>query len=228
VAAANEALAAPDLVVFDIDGTLHDTFAWWPRVLRRGLAGFAAPAGLQLSMPDDAAACAVVGEADAGVWAPFLPASHQHRWRELRAVVLPLELEELTSGADHLFTGVRALLVHLRGLGVRLALASNCHREYLEAFCEGQGVAALTDWQFCLDSPGCPTKADMLRAATAAAGSRRAVMVGDRDNDLQAARAAGLPFVWRFNDRCAPAPVDAVWHGEPAELLGQLGLPRIS
>lgn len=224
----DKALTSPDLVVFDVDGTLHDTFRWWPRVLRRGLADFAEQAGMEVSMPDDATACAVVGNKDAGVWAPFLPAQHQGRWRDLRAVVLPMELDELTAGIDYLFTGVRSLLIHLRQLGVRTALASNCHQEYLDAFCRGQGVGQLTDWQFCLDSPGCPTKADMLRAATAIAGARRAVMVGDRENDLEAARLAGLPFVWRFNDRCAPSPVDAVWHGQPAELLGQLGLPRIS
>jgi phosphoglycolate phosphatase-like HAD superfamily hydrolase len=66
----------------------------------------------------------------------------------------------------------------------------------------------------------------MLRAAVRAAGTERAVMVGDREPDLEAAAAAGLPFVWRANDRCSIATADAVWRGDPGEMLGILGLAR--
>ena len=61
----------PELIVFDVDGTLHDTFRWWAPVIRSGLARFAAMHGLDVTMPTDAEAEAVVGMRDAGVWAPF-------------------------------------------------------------------------------------------------------------------------------------------------------------
>jgi phosphoglycolate phosphatase len=222
-------IESPDLLVFDVDGTLHDAFAWWAPVIRRGLARFAAQEGLALEMPDDAAACAVVGMKNEGVWAPFLPAGLAHRWRDLRAVVLPMELDELRSGTDYLFAGVRPLLEHLGRIGVPVALASNCHQPYMDAIREGQGLGALSRWQFCLDSDGVDTKTDMLRIAVRSAGAVRAVMVGDREPDLEAAREAGLPFVWRVNERCDLAAVsDACWNGEPGQLLSQLGLPRIS
>ena len=219
----------PDLVIFDVDGTLHDAFAWWAPVLRRGLAAFAAREGLVVELPDDAAADAVVGSKDAGVWAPFLPASQRDRWRELRAVVLPMELDELRAGRDYLFPGVRELLVELRRQGVGTALASNCHQLYMDAIREGQGLAALTGAQFCLDSPGVTTKTDMIRLAVGAAGARRAWMVGDREPDLEAAREAGLPFVWRANARCdLSAAADLVWAGGAEEFLHLAGLARIS
>lgn len=218
----------PELVVFDVDGTLHDTFRWWAPVIRRGLQQFAAQHGIDIPMPEDRAAEAVVGQRDAGVWAPFLPEGHKHRWQDLRAVVVPLEVETISSGVDYLFPGVRQLLPHLRGLGVRVALASNCRRTYMGAIQHGQGLAALSDWQFCLDSPGVGDKRDMLSLAKAAANARRVVMVGDREPDLEAARGLGWPFVWRRNDRCDLAAGNAVWGGDPDELLGILGLPRIS
>lgn len=217
----------PELVVFDVDGTLHDTFRWWSPTIRSGLQRFAAMHGLQVAMPTDQEAEAVVGMRDAGVWAPFLPEGHKHRWQELRAVVLPMEVEVVSSGVDYLFAGVRPLLQHLRGIGVKVALASNCRRTYMGAMQHGQGLAALTDWQFCLDSPGVQSKTDMLKEAQRAAGAQRVVMVGDREPDLEAARALGWPFVWRRNDRCLLTDVEAVWDGGPDQLLGALGLSGI-
>ena len=85
----------PQLVVFDVDGTLHDTFRWWAPVIRAGLQRFAALHELDVAMPSDDEAEAVVGMRDAGVWAPFLPEPHKHRWQELRAVVLPMEPDHL-------------------------------------------------------------------------------------------------------------------------------------
>ncbi|MCA8943968.1 MAG: HAD family hydrolase [Planctomycetes bacterium] len=219
---------APDLVIFDVDGTLHDAFAWWTPVIRRGLEAFASQTGLSLDRPSVEFAESVVGMKDNGVWDPFLPDGEKHRWRELRAVVLPMELDELRSGSDYLFEGVRPLLAHLREIGVRTALASNCHSEYMTAMCEGQGLAEATDWQYCLDSEGVDSKTDMLRRAIEASDARRAVMIGDREPDQAAARDVGIPFLWRRNTRCELHDADAVWDGEPNQLLGQLGLPEIS
>lgn len=217
----------PELVVFDVDGTLHDTFRWWAPVIRAGLQRFAAARSIDLPMPSDAEAEAVVGMRDAGVWAPFLPEPHKHLWQDLRAMVVPMEVETISSGVDYLFDGVRELLVHLRQIGVKVALASNCRSAYMAGIRRGQRLEELTDWQFCLDSPGVATKTDMLRHAQAAAGARRVVMVGDREPDHEAALALGWPFVWRANDRCDLAHADAVWTGDPDHLLGVLGLPAL-
>lgn len=214
----------PELVVFDVDGTLHDTFRWWSPIIRKGLQRFCELHGIAAPMPTDAEAEAVVGMKDAGVWAPFLPEPHKHRWQELRSVVLPMEVEEVSRGVDYLFPGVRSMLTHLREIGVKVALASNCRRTYMGAMQHGQGLAALTDWQFCLDSPGVQTKTDMLRLARATANADRVVMVGDREPDLEAARALAWPFVWRRNSRCAIDDADLVWGGDPDQLLRSLGL----
>jgi len=218
----------PDLVIFDIDGTVHDTFQWWVPVLRRGVAEFGRRTGIRMPELDDEAICAVVGMKDAGVWGPSLPVTHRHRWQDLREVVLTLEVQEICSGRDYLFPGVRPLLRHLRGLGVRTALASNCRSTYLEAVCRGQGLTTATDWQFCLDSDGVSTKTDMLRRAIECAGAGRPVMVGDREPDQQAAAELGMPFIWRVNSRCTIADAHGAWRGDPDELLELFGLPGIS
>jgi phosphoglycolate phosphatase-like HAD superfamily hydrolase len=217
----------PDLVVFDVDGTLHDTFRWWAPTIRVGLQRFGAANGIAIPMPSDAEAEAVVGMRDAGVWAPFLPDGHKHRWQELRATVLPIEVEVVSSGTDYLFPGVRDLLPWLRRLGVKVALASNCRSTYMGAMKQGQGLETISDHQFCLDSPGVDGKTDMLRVAADATGARKPVMVGDREPDHEAAVALGWPFVWRTNERCRIEAADAHWDGRPDGLLELLGLPGI-
>lgn len=216
----------PQLVVFDIDGTLHDFARWWPRVLRQGLADFGRAQRFAPVLPDDASANAVVGNADAALWAAFLPAPHKELWPEFRALVLPRELDELRRGEDFLFPGTRALLDRLRDAGVRTALASNCRNLYLAAMLEGQGLARLTDAAFCLDTPGVRHKTDMVARALAdaATDASRAAMVGDRASDLEAARANDLRFVWRHNPFVPPLPADLTWQGDPEQLLSWLGV----
>jgi phosphoglycolate phosphatase len=218
------------LAIFDIDGTLHDFTRWWPDVLRQGLADFAARHGFAPARPDDAAANAIVGLADAALWSPFLPAEQRHRWREFRELVLPRELTELRAGRDHLFPGIRALLRRLRAAGVAVALASNCRSRYLAAMLDGQQLAPLVDAAFCLDSERVQTKADMVAAALQQTGrsAAGAVMVGDRVSDHDAARAHGLRFAWRANPFVAPVPADLTWQGDPDQLLCWLGLPGIT
>lgn len=217
----------PELVIFDVDGTLHDTFAWWAPVIRAGVARFAEQEGIEIELPNQREAEAVVGMKDAGVWAPFLPEEHKDRWFDLRAVVLPMEVDEISRGVDYLFAGIRQMLPHLREIGVKVALASNCRSTYMNAMMHGQGLVDLSDWQFCLDSEGVESKTDMLARAQEAAGAKKVVMVGDREPDHEAALAHGLPFVWRANDRCSIDTADWVWDGDANGFLAALGLPQM-
>lgn len=217
----------PDLVVFDVDGTLHNAFAWWSPVIRAGLKVFADLKGIDIPMPSDEEAEAVVGMKDEAVWAPFLPEGHKHLWPELRKTVVPMEVEEVSSGKDYLFEGIRPMLEHLRAIGVKVALASNCRTTYMGAMKHGQKLVELSDWQFCLDSPNVKTKHDMLFEAQKVSGAHKAVMVGDREPDHHAAEQMGWPFIWRQNTRCAIHHADAVWSGDPDELLRLLGLPTM-
>lgn len=217
-------LGKPELAIFDVDGTLHDTFRWWTKVFSRGIRSFGEEQGLDLPVPDQPTLESVVGNKDAGVWQPLLPDEHKGLWEALRAHVIPMEVAEISSGIDYLFPGVRELLVHLRANGVQCALASNCRAGYFQGVKEGQGLGTLVDSAWCLDSEGVETKTDMLRQAMAAAGTERAVMVGDRDADQNAALEAGLPFIWRHNDKFPMADMDGTWDGSVAGFCRLVGV----
>ena len=217
-------LGTPGLAIFDVDGTLHDTFRWWTKVFSAGIRAFGEAKGLDLPVPDRTTLESVVGNKDEGVWVPLLPPEHRDLWVELRQFIIPREVAEISSGTDYLFPGVRELLPHLRAQGIQCALASNCRAGYFQGVKEGQGLGPLVDSAWCLDSDGVDTKTDMLRNAMAVAGTERAVMVGDRDADQNAAREAGLPFIWRHNDKFPLDDVDGVWDGTVAGFCRLVGL----
>ena len=130
-------------------------------MIRAGVQRYAEQEGVEIELPNQQEAEAVVGMKDAGVWAPFLPDSHKDRWLDLRAVVLPMEVEEVSRGVDYLFDGVRPMLVHLE-LGVKVARAT----------------AAASTWRRC-------------RTARAAGAHGLAVLLGQPqrgDQDRHAAR----------------------------------------
>jgi len=97
-----------------------------------------------------------------------------------------------------LFDGVFPGLVRLYGAGIKLAVVTNKPRFFTEALLDRAEVARFFASVVAGDD-GVPKKpaGDMLQAACRAMGTvpHETLMLGDSDNDVAAARAAGCP-VW--------------------------------
>ncbi len=188
----------PSLVIFDLDGTLVDTRAWWLPVAKEGLLRFSEQTGEAVPFPGEGEAWSLVGLPDDQVFQGLLPPERRREWEILREILVPIEGEVLHGGEDYLFPGTRELLQRLRGAGVKMAVASNCGPIYLDAVLRGQGIEAWVDRSYCLGKPsGMAAKDQMLVEAMRALGTKDAVLVGDRDSDARAAQRAGVPFVLR-------------------------------
>ncbi len=188
----------PALVIFDLDGTLVDTRAWWPPVAEEGLRRFSEETGEVVPFPGGEKAWSLVGLPDDQVFQGLLPPERRGEWEILRDLLVPIEGEVLHGESDYLFPGTRELLQELKDAGVKLAVASNCGPIYLDAVLEGQGIEAWIDRSYCLGKPkGMVAKDQMLIEAMRVFGTQDAVLVGDRDSDARAAQRAGVPFVLR-------------------------------
>lgn len=177
------------LILLDLDGTLVDSFAdiaagVTAACLAAGLP--AAPATLALTRRglslEDIYAVARGDRDDVLPFERFAAAYREHYLPNCLATTVP-------------YPGVRETLAELRELSPRpfIAVATTKRAETAGRILDGTGLRALIDG--VVGSDGLPPKPDpaILRAAAALGGhdARLALMVGDTDRDILAARAAG-------------------------------------
>lgn len=193
-------------VIFDLDGTLVDTGGEIALALNRTLAE------LGLAQREQRDIEAMVGR---GVRVLVERALAGQAGTDVAATVERFEAHYASTVATvaRLFPGVLAGLHRLRQAGVPMGVVTNKPRFFTLALLERLEVARLFATVVAGDD-GIRRKphGDMLVAACEKLGSppAQSLMVGDSDNDVAAARAAGCP-VW-----CVPYGYN---EGRPAAAL---------
>jgi phosphoglycolate phosphatase len=182
---------APWLAIFDLDGTLADSFPWFlgamPAVADR--FGFRRVAG-----PEEREALRGLGPRE------VLRRLEVPRWR-LPAIARHVRrLKAEGAGAVPLFPGVPAMLRALSEAGVALALATSDSEANARVTLGAENAALIRHW-----GCGAPLlgKTRTLRRVLRAGGvaPEDAVFVGDEVRDAEAARAVGVAFaavVWGY------------------------------
>ncbi len=217
-----EALGA---VLFDLDGTLLDTAGDIALALNRALGErglMPIPVGDVRTMIGRGApnlvrrACAFLGLAsDEALHAPLLERFYHHS--EM--------IEERAETAATPYDGALRALAGLHAAGLRIAVVTNKQHRFAAALVRGLGLGAWVD--LVVGGDTCAQRKpdpEPLLFACARLGTApaAALMVGDSINDVQAARAAGIPVIcvpYGYNEGRDPRslPCDAV-----IESLGEL------
>lgn len=180
------------LAIFDLDGTLADSFPWFARVLN----GVADEFGFRRVADDEVPALRrlppreLLRVLDVPIWKLPRIAHHMRRMKSEAIDTIPL------------FPGAEAMLHALAERGVRLALVTSDHEANARRQL-GAEIAALFSCFECGASLfGKPAK---FRRALKRTGvdAARAIAIGDEVRDIEAARAAGIPcgaVTWGYAD----------------------------
>lgn len=180
------------LVIFDIDGTLADSFPWFLRVLN----GVADRFGFRRTAPDEVAAMRHAGAAE------ILERLAVPRWklplivRHMRALKTR-DLDEIP-----LFPGVDAVLAALFARGMVLAVVSSDSEDNVRRALGPANTTLVAHYACGASLFGKPRKfrAVLRRAGVAAS---EAIAIGDEVRDIEAARTVGLAcgaVAWGYAD----------------------------
>lgn len=177
------------LIIFDLDGTLIDTTQLVFPAFRETLRHFP-----DAAQPGDDVLSQTFGMPDGQIWRTLLPNVPESRQREAFEMAEQM-IQRGMHGSQSLMPGAHQVLSTLRARGYTLTVASNCGNAYLAAVLDSQGLRDYFDRPLCLESVHGQCKADILTEHFRHFPKELAVMVGDRQSDIEAADSHGIPAI---------------------------------
>jgi phosphoglycolate phosphatase len=168
------------LVIFDLDGTLVDSFPWFLRSIN-GVAdrfGFRRVADEDVEPLRHASTREILAHLEVPLWKLPMIGRHMRRLKAEQAAGIVL------------FNGTEAMLRALADAGLRLALVSSDSEANARAKL-GASAALFSDFDCSASIFG---KAAKFRRviARAGVGPAQTIAIGDETRDIEAARAAGI------------------------------------
>lgn len=184
------------LIIFDFDGTLADTAPAIMRTARTVLSEAGLPEERMKDIPQ------LIGP-------PFPQAFSQvfgYTDEEARAITARYRAIYSRLGAEAwpAFPGIEELLSALGTKGKTLAIASSKRMDMVRRSAADAGIASYFSFIEGKLSDRPQTKAQTIEAVLVEAGTRSAVMIGDRRYDIEAARAEGIPGIGVLWGKTAP------------------------
>lgn len=181
-------------LVFDFDGTLHDTIKIYAPAFRKAY-GYLVGSGLaeDREVPDNEIG-AWLGYSSRDMWNAFMPHLPETE-KEYCSKMIGAELiQSLKAGKAKLYDGVLEILQQLKQQGYRLIFLSNCKTNYMQKSIRQFSLDKFFTAFYCAEQYGFAPKYEIFKHI-AAEYPGDFIIIGDRDTDLQTAKRNGLPFI---------------------------------
>lgn len=189
------ALPLKPLIVFDLDGTLAATAAYWLPVLREMDLRVQQERGLSHALPSLDDALSLLGKPDTEIFAVMYPGLNAAEVEALIAYCNEVWKELLPQHPFQLFEGVPQVLAELQAMGFDLFLSSNCDIDYLTKLPDQTGIGHYFLDRVCLGHYPKMEKWEFTREMLSRRAPAPGYFVGDSSHDMIAGRENGLVTV---------------------------------
>lgn len=178
-------------LLFDYDGTLHDSLAIYAPAVRAAYDELAARGIAEGEPPSMEAIRRWIGMAPSEMWEQFQPQLSSQE-KQAGGVYIGRRMQELVEeGKARLYPSVSQVLDELKALGVRMLLLSNCPVSYLRAHTACFGWF---DGLYCGEECDYRPKYEILPILQAR-WPGEFLVIGDREQDMEMVRKNQAPAV---------------------------------
>lgn len=181
-------------LLFDYDGTLHETMRIYGPAFRMACEDLAARGLIEPRHDSDAEIAAWLGFSTPEMWRRFLPELPQPEKERSSRMIGGEMLRLVRAGQAALYPQAEATLAALKARGHTLILLSNCRRAYLQAHVQTFGLDRFFTACYCCEEFGDIPKYDSFPKIRARWPGDY-VVIGDRFFDLEVAVRHDLPSV---------------------------------
>ena len=181
-------------IIFDFDGTLHDSMYIYREALNRGYQWLVERGEARPRALTEADMEANIGLTAEEAWTRMAPEIPWSVSRHAAAQVGSIMDELIDNGTARLFPGVSEMLQQVKDAGHTLVFLSNCRNAYRDAVRRAFGFDAWFDGYYTSEQFGGIPKERIFESIRMDYPGPY-VVVGDRDKDLAIARVHGLPSI---------------------------------
>ena len=210
-------------LVFDYDGTIHQTMAVYKAAILQNLSWLKETHHIEIPPVDDATISSWLGINVKDMWSSFLPQLDPKLTKEISGRV-GKDMENLIRKGQGLwYDGIPSLLDLLKTEGYDMIIVSNCQSSYRDA---NWSAFSMDRWfqtfYDCQSFDYQPKSAIINSIRQKQPGSY--IMIGDRFSDMEGARGSCIPFIGCLYGYGREGELDRadLLVSKPAELLSAI------
>ena len=196
------------ILLFDFDGTLHNTKHLYGCAFRKGYdmlvaEGFAPE---HYYADDDVSKYLGVNAPD--MWNSFMPDLPEEMKHKASMRIGEELINGILNGQAVLYDGVTEVLDKLRDTGFRLMILSNCRCAYMDAHRKALSLDKYFEDYFCAEEYSFIPKEDIFRHIRSKYPDESFIMIGDRASDIEVGKKNSIPTVGCLYGFAAPHELD--------------------